>query len=191
MLDKKDIKMLLRYMNKYDDDREQLIKKSRDVLKLSKQIIFALHREDAKSAEKLVKEIDKEYKALLNIASTPLLQQVGNYKIAVQEYVEALTYYGFVIGKKIATHSELGASPELYLAGLCDLTGELVRKAINDAINGNHKSAFEIKKVVEELYGQLLMFDFRESSLRKSFDRIKYDLKRLEDVAIGIKLKNA
>ena len=42
---------------------------------------------------------------------------------------------------------------------------------------------------LEELYGELLKFDFRDGELRKKFDGIKYDLKRLEDVALSIKLK--
>ena len=69
------------------------------------------------------------------------------------------------------------------------MTGELVRKAINDAIKGNMKSALFIKGFVEELYGELLQFDFRNSELRRKFDGIKYDLKRLEDIALSIKLK--
>ena len=33
-------------MHAYDDEREKLIKKSRDVLKLSKLIIYAVHRDE-------------------------------------------------------------------------------------------------------------------------------------------------
>jgi hypothetical protein len=33
-----------------------------------------------------------------------------------------------------------------------------------------------------------MLFDFR-NELRRKFDSIKYDLKKLDDVALGIKLK--
>ena len=42
----------------YDSEREKLIKQSRDVLKLSKQIIYAVHRDDITEAAKLIKEIE-------------------------------------------------------------------------------------------------------------------------------------
>ncbi|MBW2971363.1 hypothetical protein KY320_04350, partial [Candidatus Woesearchaeota archaeon] len=188
---KKDFDVMLKYMDDFDSRRELLIKKSRDVLKLSKQIIYALHREDEKDAKNLVVNIKKEFAALVKLADKPELLGVGALRTAAQEYVEALCYFGYVVEAKLPTHRELKVSTEWYLLGICDLSGELVRKAINDAINGNQDSAFKIKKVVEEIYGQLLRFDFRDSNMRKSFDRIKYDLRRLEDVAIGIKLKNA
>ena len=52
----------------YDTERENLIKKSRDVLKLSKQIIYAVHRDDLTEAAKLIKEIEAEKKNLDAIA---------------------------------------------------------------------------------------------------------------------------
>jgi len=190
MLDKKDLKAILDDFNKSDEQRELLIKKTRDVLKLSKQLIYSIHREDLDSAKSLSKDIKKSFGELISIAEkSPELRYSGSFRISAQEYVEALCYFGFVVENKIPTHSELKVESSSYLMGLCDLTGELVRKAINDAIKGRWDSALKIKEVVEEIYGELLQFDFRESELRKKFDGIKYDLKRLDEVALNIKLK--
>ena len=192
MLDKKDIARIVKVFESYDTQRENLIKASRDVIKASKQLIYALHRDDKASAKKLKEKITKSYKAMQTIsAKHEQLNSVGPCRIAVQEYVEALCYYGYVVENKIPNSTTLDVDPKLYILGLCDLTGELVRKAINDAIHGNTASAFKIKQLVEEIYGQLLLFDFRQSEFRKSFDRIKYDLRRLEDVALDLKIKNA
>jgi len=192
MLDKLALKEIQKEFNDSDSQRELLIKKTRDVLKLSKQLIYSLHREDLESSKTLEKDIKKSFSELQQIADkSPELRYSGSFKISAQEFVEAMCYYGFVVENKIPSHKELGVSPNFYLYGLCDLTGELVRKAINDAIKGRWDSALKIKEVVEEIYGELLQFDFREGEIRKKFDSIKYDLKRLDDVALSIKLKNS
>lgn len=190
MIDKKDFKTLVKDFESLDEQRELLIKKSRDVLKLSKQLIYALHRDDVKTAKNLKAKIQATKSKLNCIAlKRTELQNVGAYRVAIQEYVEALCYYSYIVNNKIPTHKELKVSAPHYLLGVCDLTGELVRKAINDAIKGDLKSAIKIKGVVEELYGELLQFDFRGGETRKKFDGIKYDLKRLEDIALSITLK--
>lgn len=190
MLDKEDLKEVLDEFNQSDEQRELLIKKSRDVLKLSKQLIYSIHREDMDSAKALAKELDASFGELKAIAEkSPELRYSGSFRISAQEYAEAKCYFIFVSVNRLPSHSELKLDSESYLLGLCDLTGELVRKAINDAIKGRLDSALKIKEVVEEIYGELLKFDFRNSELRKKFDSIKYDLRRLEDLALNIKLK--
>ena len=117
-----------------------------------------------------------------------MLYYSGPFKIAIQEFVEAACYHEFVKNKKIPSAKELNVDTEYYLLGLCDLTGELVRKAINSAINNDYDQALFIKKFVNDLYNELMLFEFR-NELRRKFDSIKYDLKKLDDVALGIKLK--
>lgn len=174
----------------YDSQRELLIKKSRDVLKLSKQIIYAVHRSELKQAESLIKEIEKELSALNKITqhSTFLLSE-GSYKIAVQEYVEALLYFHVVKDKTLSTHTQLKVKSNHYLLGLCDLTGEIVRKAVYLAGKDRYAEVIQYKDLVDQIYGELLKFDFREPELRRKFDSIKYDLKKLEDLVLDLKLK--
>ena len=50
MLNQKDLKEMKTEFLNYDKYRELVIKKSRDVLKLSKQIIYAVHRDNLKEA---------------------------------------------------------------------------------------------------------------------------------------------
>jgi translin len=190
MFDKKQFDSLIKEFDEQDSQRELLIKKARDVLKLSKQLIYSIHRGDLPGAKQHTASIQKEFLALDMIAKkTPELSSEGSFKVASQEYTEALCYYSYVTENSIPTYTQLGVPPFMYILGLCDLTGELVRKAINDAIKGDLHSALRIKESVEELYGELLRFDFRDSELRRKFDSVKYDLKRLEDIALSIKLK--
>jgi translin len=190
MLNKQDFKDMRREYDEFDQKREKLIKDSRDLLKLSKQIIYAIHRHDIKPAEAAVARIKKALASLQQLVKgNPQLEAVGAYKVAVGEYAEALLYYHFIKDNQIPTRSQLKIDAESYLLGLCDLTGELVRRAVFLAGKGNYPEVTNIKQCVDEIYGEIIQFDLRNSELRKKADSIKYDLKKLEDLVLQIKLK--
>jgi predicted translin family RNA/ssDNA-binding protein len=188
MLNSNDFEEMRNEIGKFDEQRELLIKDSRNVIKLSKQIIYGIHR--GENVDKLIESIKAELANLTKLTKVhPELYYSPTYKMAVQEFVEALAYYHFVKENKLPTHNELEVDSEGYLLGICDLTGELVRKAIDSAIKGNTEMALKIKEIVSEIYGEFLKFDFRNGLLRKKFDGIKYDLKKLEDLAFNLKYK--
>ena len=190
MLNEKEFTELRKELHDYDTERERLIKKSRDVLKLSKQIIYAVHRDDLSEAESLISSIEKEKKKAEEITkhNSALLYE-GSYRVAIQEYVEALLYFHFVKSGVLIGVKQLNVTADHYVLGLCDLTGELVRKAVFLAGKGKVDEVIVIKDLVDELYGELLKFDFREPGTRRKFDSIKYDLRKLEDLVLDLKLK--
>jgi len=174
----------------FDQRREDIIKQSRDVLKNSKRAIFALHRKDKKEAASLLAQAEKVLKALRAIIKKDShLASVGAFGEGLQEYVEAKAYQAIVHQKPIPTAKQLEVDTDNYLMGLCDVSGELVRRAINAAIEGDDATATSCKEVVATLYAELLQFDFRNSPLRRKFDSVKYDLQKLEDVMFQLKLK--
>lgn len=170
-----------------DAKREEFIAKSRELIKQSKTAIYALQRGDAKTAAAVLAGMKKEVSAL-----KPFLKDsryAGVIKPAIQEYVEAAAFYEFAETGKLLQRGRLGVSAEHYIAGLCDLSGEIVRKAINAAINDDAKTVVAAKKFVENLYYGLLQFDLRNGELRKKFDGLKYDLKKMEDLLLSLKLQ--
>ena len=186
MLDKQEFKKIRKEIEAFEIKRESIIQKSREIIILSKKIIYALHRDDIKSADLYVKEIEKKKQ---DLESTRMWLDTNINQTAFQEYVEALCYYNFIKNKKIPTCASLKVDKENYLMGLCDLTGELVRKAVNEVIEKNFDRALEIKNLVEEIYGEFLEFNLRNSDLRNKFDQIKWNLKKLEDVVFELKIK--
>ncbi len=190
MIDKKDFETMRKEIKDFDSQRDMLIKESRNVIRLSKEVIYSIHRNDMKQVPRLIAEMKKELDKITDMTKKHTeLYYSPSYKITVQEYVEAMAYYYFVTKKRLPTHTELEVRSDEFLLGLCDLTGELVRKAINSAINKDYKTAVVIKDFVFDLYVELLKFDFRNGELRKKFDGIKYDLKKLEDLVLDLKLK--
>lgn len=190
MLDKKEFKSIGKEMSEIDKQREVLIKKSRDVLKLSKQLIYALHRNNMNESNDLLNELKKEKTKLDKIANKyKKLTYEGSYSEALQEYVEALSYYAFMGGKKMPTRASLKVGTEDYLLGVCDLTGELARKAVALTVKREFKSVLKIKKLIEEAYGEFLKFNLRNSYLRKKSDSIKWNLKKIEEIMYDIHKK--
>lgn len=190
MFEKKDLEQIRARLELADRKRESLIKDSRDVIKLSKQVINLVHRSELKKAEPFVKKMTSALKGLRKtIADDRRLHYSGSFKAAEQEYVEAVAFYEYMKSGNLPTSKSLDIDDEHYLLGLCDLNGELVRKAINSVINEDYTTARDIHLLVSEIYEELSKFSFLSGELRKKYDSIKYDLRRLDDLVLELKLK--
>lgn len=175
------------HFHRYEEEREKLIQKSREVIRLSKQIIYAVHRDEISNAAKLLPQMEKGKKELDALAQhSRKMAAEGSYKVALQEYVEALLYYHFVRKGELV---DLSVEPEPLILGMADLTGELVRRAVFLAGKGKVQEVIKIRDVIDLLYGEMLKFDFRDNEIRRKVDGIKYDLRKLEDLVLDLKLK--
>ncbi|MBS3152005.1 hypothetical protein J4230_01200 [Candidatus Woesearchaeota archaeon] len=186
MLNKSEFEAIRKELNEFEAKREETIQVSREIITLSKQIIYSVHRGDLNGALKLIKDIKNKIK---------LLDKRKNYDtgisgVAFQEYVEAITFYELIKNEKLPTKKELDVEVEAFLSGLADLTGELGRKAVHDAIKKDFKSVLRIKEVVEDIYGEFLKFDLRNGELRKKSDAIKWNLNKLEDMVFSLNLSS-
>ena len=186
MLNKNEFKKIRNEMHNLEVKREEVIQTSREVINLSKQVIYAAQRNDLKEADSAIKKIKDGIKKLRKVN---VIIDVNINAVAFQEYVEAIAFYEFVKNKKIPTRASLGVSAENYLSGLCDLTGELVRKAIYEVIHKRFNEAEKIKELVHDIYGEFLKLHLRNSELRKKSDSIKWNLKKLEEVMYDISMK--
>jgi len=186
MIDKKDFARLRKEIKDKDLVREKIIALSREIIRMSKLAIYAVHRNDMNKAAKVMDSMKKKKEALMKINNT---NDTNIGQTALQEYVEAFCYYGFMKNNKIPPSTAVNVCGESYLLGICDLSGELVRKAVDSVIKGNVKDAERIKDVVDEMDGMFLQFDLRNGELRKKSDSIKWNLKKLEEVLFDAKLK--
>jgi len=184
MLDRDEILDIRKDLEVFEDKREKIITDSRNIIRLSKQVIYAVHRNELAIASKLVDQIKSD----VIVLDKDCLDTNMN-SVALQEYVEALTYFEFVKENRIPLRKDLGVDTENYLCGLCDLTGELVRKAVDSVIKKDFVSVFKIKNLLEEIYGAFLTFDLRNGELRKKMDSIKWNLNKVEDVVLNMHLK--
>jgi len=185
MLNNKEFDNIKREIDTYEKGREELVRKSRDIVRTSKLIVYAVHRNDLNNAKKLIIEIENKKESMEKLAKNdPKLRYSELFILGIQEYIEAKCYYEFVKNKKIPTRNSLKADTDPYLIGLCDLSGELVRKAVNDIINKDFENVIEIKNFVEELYGKFSEFDIGGGELRKKADALRWNLNKLEDLVL-------
>tara|TARA_Y100000310_G_scaffold345831_1_gene470776 strand:- start:258 stop:809 length:552 start_codon:yes stop_codon:yes gene_type:complete len=182
MINKAEFEDIKKDLLSFEEKREEVIALSRTIIQLSKKIIYAVHRTDMDKAKSLIPEITKKVKLL-----PEKNYDTGMANVAKQEYVEALTFFEFVKSGKIPGRKTLDVSSDQYLLGMCDLTGEIVRFGVNQAVKNNKKETEKAKNSVEEIYGQFLELDLRNGELRKKSDQIKYNLLRLEEVVYNLK----
>ncbi|KAF8318961.1 Translin [Clavulina sp. PMI_390] len=78
---------------------------------------------------------------------------------------------------------------EDYLHGLITLINELSRLAVNMVTMGDFNGPFKISEFVRDLFAGFSLLNLKNDSLRRRFDSIKYDMKRIEEVVYDITLR--
>lgn len=173
---------IARDLDEFDGRRDAVIRQSRDIVKSSKKVIFALNRGDAKTAKTVFEDMARKKLELDSLVrDAPALRFGGSYKVACQEYVEAATYLDVSEGRELAAPGDLDVAADVYLLGVCDLSGELVRKAVNDAIEGDTAAIAKTRDFLTGLYGQLLELN-PAGELRKKIDMVRWNLNKIEDL---------
>ncbi|KAK9875356.1 hypothetical protein WA026_007754 [Henosepilachna vigintioctopunctata] len=103
---------------------------------------------------------------------------------------------GFLIDKDTAADMigfnntlRLHLDIEDYLMGLLNLATELSRLAVNSVTYGNFSRPLEISKFVAELNAGFRLLNLKNDSLRKRFDVLKYDVKKIEEVVYDLSIR--
>eukprot|EP01024_Parvocaulis_polyphysoides_P005307 TRINITY_DN11328_c0_g1_i1.p2 TRINITY_DN11328_c0_g1~~TRINITY_DN11328_c0_g1_i1.p2 ORF type:complete len:250 (+),score=36.71 TRINITY_DN11328_c0_g1_i1:125-874(+) len=189
MCDLADFERLNQEMKEYDEKREKVIKRSRDVLKNSKQAIFGLQRGDFERCDKLLKEAEEAANELMPlIQEDPMLRQ-GSFANSLEEFAEAWVFRTFLKENRLASSKEVPLiERDEYLGGVLDFTGELMRFAVLQATSREKTKVQQSRDLVEVIMDQFLQFDLRNGNIRKKYDVLKYTLKKLENTLYELSL---
>jgi len=76
-----------------------------------------------------------------------------------------------------------------YLYGLCFLPNELARLCVTRATQGDYSLVNRILVFVHELYAGFQLLNLKNDFLRKKYDGIKYDLKKIEEVVYDLSIR--
>lgn len=190
IVDKKYLDGLRKDMLSYALKRREIISKTGDALHYAKRAIFAIHRDDIKEAEIKLKEAESILLELnKKFKNDSRLIGEGSYKAGLEEYVEATLFYQFLTIGKIGRIKSFPISSEIYVAGLCDVPGELQRYAIKSATANDIVMVKKCAEAATEIIGELIEFNLT-SYLRTKFDQAKSSVQRLEQVVYEMSLKN-
>lgn len=170
--------------------RRELIGASNDALSKSKRAIFALHREDVKQAKELLAQAAKQFSHIESaFKKFPELKEEGAYRAALEEYAEAQLFLGYIEFGKIVQIDARASEPSVYLAGLSDATGELVRYATRQVTLGQSEVVAEVEEVVRMVIEFMLDMDLT-GYLRNKFDQAKKNLSRLEQMTYDLAIRD-
>ncbi|KAH9821879.1 Translin [Melampsora americana] len=191
----------------HHDRREAIIKLSRDITSASKKVIFYLHR----LTSNLVKTI---WMVSSKLSSTDeFFRYHRSISPGIQEFIEAKTYCEYLRTRTLVTKDEiedyLQSFPQVpsetapkfmlkitiedYLGGVADLTGELMRHAINSLSNGPERGAQVTKEVIGFTRSLIFrcMLSFFLIPFFSKVSTMRSSLKKIEDAAYTIKIRGA
>ncbi|KAF4029216.1 Translin family [Phytophthora infestans] len=189
MLHRQDFIDMNQELHEYDEMREKIIKRSREILKSSKQAIFALHRSDTAEALRMLGDAEKVIPELVALTEKYPSLRDGALSSSLEEYVEAKCFWYYLDTKRLLPRREVPiVLKNEYLGGVVDFTGELMRYAVVKATAREVDEVKRCKDMVEAISGELIQFDFRNGPLRRKFDSVKYNLRKLENTLYELSL---
>ncbi|KAK2658092.1 hypothetical protein Ddye_011144 [Dipteronia dyeriana] len=129
-----------------------------------------------------------------------ILRYHGDWRSATQTVVSLLSFMHWLETGSLLMHAEaeqkLGLNSagfaldiEDYLTGLCFLSNEMPRYVVNRVLAGDYDCPRKVLNFLTDLNAAFRMLNLRNDFLRKKFDSMKYDLKRVEEVYYDMKIR--
>ncbi|RMG23789.1 MAG: haloacid dehalogenase [Armatimonadetes bacterium] len=169
--------------------REEALKTARTIIQRSAKTIKHLHRGQTEQADALLDELRQllqEYYRILK--PFPMIFYAPYVQVAVKEFVEAVLLRALLRGEPLPTHEELDVEPPAYLNGLCEAASELRRYILDSARKGDFERATRLVDEMEDIYDELVTFDYPDAllaNLRQSVDALRAVLERTQnDLAV-------
>lgn len=166
-----DVKEIEKELLKKEAVLDELIKKNREIVRITANSIKEMHAGNPENAKKLLQTAEAEIKAL----SKEVQKHGMDINHIMQEYAEAKILLCAIEKKEIPSSGDLGATPEAYLNGLLDATGELKREMYECLRKGKRNDAEYYFNLMEKIYDELLPLKFSNALLP--------DFRRKQDVA--------
>lgn len=189
-LDKKYFDLVRQELLDYSAKRRGIIKEAGDAQFLAKKAIFALQRDDATEAqnylgqaEKILVDLNLKYKKDLGIF------EEGSYKAALEEFVEASIFNQYLQKKNIGKLPKIQVDSDIFIGGLCDVPGELLRYSIKSATEKKYDEVKRCRQVADEIIVELVDMNLTGYN-RQKFDQAKQALNKLEQVLYEVSIRS-
>lgn len=166
-----------------DAVREELIKRARDLGRISRSVIINVHNNVA--SEELLKEaksIVDRINDLLRIHP----DLIDTVRASLQEYVEAVALSDLVEKGKLPSYIELNVDPASYLLGISDVIGELKRIAIKYLNQGMLNEATKMLSYMREIFEGLCKWDLPDALAPGLRHKVDINRRIIEDLEVTI-----
>ncbi|XP_033324130.1 translin associated factor X [Megalopta genalis] len=202
------------------DRYERILKIGRDITIESKRIIYLLHSIDKKSKQESVLNEAKirlqnvaqnNFKCIaLELENEDGYQYLRAYRGSLEEYIEAFTFYHYLNSNNLEDWTELEkmitytitdrpevqtintlVTPHEYILGIADLTGELMRRCINN-LTQDTASCYQMCNFVRNMYTGFLSCKILNcKEMNRKLSTLKQSLCKIENVCYTIKVRGS
>jgi len=173
-------------LDEKEELREDALKLTREIVRLSGNVVKALHRGELKEAEERLNSAREKVGLLKErLRDHPDLYFTGYVQSAHQEFVEALLFFAYITDGEFPSPDELGIPHADYALGVGDFIGELRRHFLILLLDGKVGEAGEVYAFMEEVYNALMTLEYPRGlvNIRQKQDTARYVLERtLEDL---------
>jgi translin len=174
------IESAIAQLKEKDSIREQIIKNSRELVRISRSIVVNTHNSnDVKDLIQQSKEIVNNIISMLKIYPD-LIDSARN---ALQEYAEAFIFNLILTENRIPSFMELNIDPASYLLGISDALGELKREIIKKIDQWNVDEAAKLLELMRSINSELSKWDLPDAiapGLRHKVDVNRHLIEDLE-----------
>jgi translin len=178
---------LERFLDEKERMREDMLRRSREVLKLSARTIAAMHRGafvegDALRIRDITRSLREDLKDHKDIWHSGALEN------ALQEAAEVAIVHAMVKGERLPHPDDIDVTHPAYLLGLCDAVGELRRFALTALKEGDVARADGLLERMEQIYLVVMQFHYPSAivPVKPKQDQIRGIIERTRgDVALA------
>ncbi|XP_020212266.1 translin [Cajanus cajan] len=156
--------------------------------------------EKAKSQINVLKEQYKQLAEVVGGCPGQYYRYHGDWRSETQSVVSMLAFMHWLETGSLLEHkeaeeklglnsSDFGLDVEDYLIGVCFMSNELPRYVVNQVTAGDYDCPRKVLKFLTDLHAAFRMLNLRNDFLRKKFDGMKYDLRKVEEVYYDVKIR--
>jgi len=161
----KNLNKIVDKIEKHIDDkdkiREKALRSSREIIIRCRKAIQKIHQNLFENAENNIKKASAKLAELYDITQDfPDLYHSGFVENASQEFVEAHCLLNIMQKKELPDPDKIQTTYSSYLCGLCDVVGELRRKALDNILDGTPENSTKCLTQMEEIYNSIMRFDY-------------------------------
>jgi translin len=157
--------------------REQLLPRSREIIRACSNAIRAGHRDDLAAAEASLAEAGEALRWVRRaLATHPELHGAGYVHDCQKEYTEAAVFLALISGRELPEPESLGVDYPAYLNGLGEAVGELRRRVLDFMRHRPLAEAEALLETMDEIYHLLASLDYPDAltgGLRRTTDAVR------------------
>lgn len=177
-----------------DAIREKMLPLSREAIRYCSQAIRALHRQEFREAEDMLKSargLLAETEKAVNECDEFL--NTGAFRDAQKEYAEGCIFLAVVKGERVPEPEELKIDLAAYLNGMGEAVGEVRRYLLDGMRKGEMSRGEELLAAMDDIYAVLVTMDFPDAitgGLRRTTDNARGILEKTRgDLTLAVQSK--